>query len=72
METVRGWVWIFSGIAHSENIIHSQNTNRIIKTTKNIVQKLSLKVYAWSFLTSIYISTSLSNSRHSLEAAVFM
>ena len=62
----------FPCLLHSENVIHSQNTNRIIKTTKNIVQKLSLKVYAWSFLTSIFISTSLSNSRHSLEAAVFM
>ena len=62
----------FPCLLHSEYIIHSQNTNRIIKTTKNIVQKLSLKVYAWSFLTSIFISTSLSNSRHSLEAAVFM
>ena len=59
-------------MSHSENIIHSQNTNWIIKTTKNIVQKLSLKVYAWSSLTSIYISTSFSNSCHSLEAVVFM
>ena len=62
----------FPCLLHSENTIHFQNTNWIIKTTKNVVQKLSLKVYTWSFLTSIYISTSFSNSRHSLEAVVFM
>ena len=58
----------FPCLLHSEKTIHSQNTNWIIKTTKNVDQKLSLKVYTWSFLTSIYISTSFSNSRHSLKA----
>ena len=62
----------FPCLLHSEKTIHSQNVNWIIKTTKNVVQKLSLKVYTWSFLTSIYISTSFANSRHSLEAVVFM
>ena len=62
----------FPCLLHSEKTIHSQNTNWIIKTTKNVDQKLSLKVYTWSFLTSIYISTSFSNSRHSLKAVVFM
>ena len=30
MEAVRGWVWIFSGIAHFHLIISSQNANTAV------------------------------------------
>ena len=30
MEAVRGWVWIFSGIAHFHLVISSQNANTAV------------------------------------------
>ena len=41
----------FRSLLHSENTIHSQNTNWIINTTKNVLQKLSLKVYTFCSYT---------------------